>query len=67
MEIIIDKQVQYVQDNCSVQQLIESLFALPPKGLAIAINECVVPKSEWGTCILQSNDKLLLIKATQGG
>lgn len=67
MEIIIDKQVQYIQDNCTVQQLIESLFPLPPKGLAVAINECVVPKSEWDICILQSNDKLLLIKATQGG
>ena len=67
MEIIIDKQVQYVQDSCSVQQLIESLFAFPPKGLAVAINECVVPKAEWETCMLQSNDKLILIKATQGG
>ena len=67
MEIIIDKQVQYVQDSCSVRQLMELLFALPPKGLAVAINECVVPKAEWETCMLQSNDKLILIKATQGG
>lgn len=67
MEIIIDKQIQQVQDSCSVQQLMETLFALPPKGIAVAVNECVVPKSEWETYILQSKDRLLFIKATQGG
>ena len=67
MEIIIDKQFHHVHDNCSLRQLIETLSALPPKGIAIAVNESVVPKSEWDTFLLQPQDKVLLIRATQGG
>jgi sulfur carrier protein len=37
------------------------------KGVAIALNNEVVPKSNWNNCTIKNNDKLLLIKAAQGG
>lgn len=37
------------------------------KGIAIAVNEEVIPKSEWKNYILKNNDRLLLIIAAQGG
>jgi sulfur carrier protein len=37
------------------------------KGIAIAINNNVVPKAEWAAYLLQSEDKVTIIKATQGG
>ena len=36
-------------------------------GIAIAINEMVIPKSEWDNTIINDNDKIILIKATAGG
>ena len=36
-------------------------------GIAVAINETVVPKSQWTSTLLQENDKVLIIKASQGG
>ena len=36
-------------------------------GIAVAVNETVIPKKEWQDCILKSYDSVLVIKATQGG
>jgi sulfur carrier protein len=68
MEIIINGQSKEIPEQCSVQHLVSSLFPGPPaKGIAVAINQSVVPGSEWATHLLHSNDQVMLIKATQGG
>jgi sulfur carrier protein len=37
------------------------------KGIAVAIQDQIVPKSTWPTYALQENDKVTIIHATQGG
>ncbi len=37
------------------------------KGIAVAVNNTVIPKTEWQTKTLNENDKITIIKATQGG
>lgn len=37
------------------------------RGLAVAVNGNIIPKTQWQTSALQENDKVILIKATQGG
>ena len=37
------------------------------KGIAVAVNNTVVPKAEWQNKILNENDKITIIRATQGG
>ena len=37
------------------------------KGIAIAINQNIITKSEWANTPLRDNDNILIIKATQGG
>ncbi len=39
----------------------------PAKGIAAALNNKVIPRSEWDKSIVNKNDKIILIKATQGG
>lgn len=36
-------------------------------GIAIAINNIVIPKVQWDEHFLNEGDKLTVIKATQGG
>ena len=36
-------------------------------GIAIAVNESVVPRGEWPGCVLQEGDRIFVIRATQGG
>jgi sulfur carrier protein len=38
-----------------------------PKGIAIAINNKVVPRLKWQGQLVQPTDNILIIKATQGG
>lgn len=37
------------------------------KGIAVALNNVVIPKAEWQNKSLQPNDKITIIKASQGG
>jgi sulfur carrier protein len=37
------------------------------KGFALAVNDCIVPSSKWDFCLLQNGDRILAVKATQGG
>lgn len=37
------------------------------KGIAVAVNEEVIPRALWTETPLNENDKILVITATQGG
>lgn len=37
------------------------------EGIAIAVNEDVIPKSEWTARTLAAGDAVIIITATQGG
>ena len=68
MEITINNQVKNLSDkNLTVQQLLNLEIPDKQKGIAIAINNTVVPRTEWETKNILQNDNILIIKATQGG
>ncbi|PIQ21613.1 MAG: thiamine biosynthesis protein ThiS [Cytophagales bacterium CG18_big_fil_WC_8_21_14_2_50_42_9] len=47
--------------------LVQQLQFGEKKGIAVAIQDEIVPKSTWPTYALQENDKVTIIQATQGG
>ncbi|MES2132961.1 MAG: sulfur carrier protein ThiS [Bacteroidota bacterium] len=67
MEIFINNQQHTVSENTSLQTLVNAQLGDKQKGVAVAINDAVIPKSNWENHFLQSNDVILIIKATQGG
>lgn len=40
---------------------------ISPNGIAIAINDRVIPKVSWDVHTLHENDRLTIIRAAQGG
>ena len=52
---------------CTVAEALARLDLTSPRGLAVAVNDTVVPRAEWAAHPLQPNDRLTLIRATQGG
>ncbi len=36
-------------------------------GIAIAVNNQVIPRSQWEAFLLAEGDKITIIRATQGG
>ena len=40
---------------------------LPTTGIAIAVNNRMVPRAEWDSYVLKEGDNILIIKAVCGG
>lgn len=54
-------------DTLTVGDLLEQLDIAQRRGVAIAVNNAVVPKSQWDEHQLRDNDAVEIIRATQGG
>ncbi len=67
MEITINNQKKKLTSGITVQQLLDLEIPGKQKGVALAINNIVVPKTEWINKIISEHDNVLIIKATQGG
>ena len=67
MNIYVNNKLQEVPVQANIIAMLEVLNITSQKGIAIAINNNVVPGAEWQTYVLQDDDKVTLIKATQGG
>ena len=67
MDIFINNKKHVFEQELVLSQLLKELQMDSQKGLAVAINNRVVSKSSWDTHALQHEDKLTIIKATQGG
>ena len=56
-----------MEKSQSLSDLFNSLKMDVSKGIAIAVNNMVVPRTDWDKSIVNINDKVIVIKATQGG
>jgi len=58
------RQVSYAATLLTVMQ---ELKLADSKGVAVALNAAVLPKSQWQMQVLSQSDRILIIRATQGG
>lgn len=65
MQVIINNKSAEVKAT-TVQELHAEL-GLPEKGVAIAIANKMVPRTEWAQTLLKENDSIVVIKAAFGG
>jgi sulfur carrier protein len=67
MNVFINNKQHTVVHNPSIEWLLNDLNLLNSKGIAIAVNNHIIPKQDWGHCVLSENDHVTIIRATQGG
>ncbi|MFY9151481.1 MAG: sulfur carrier protein ThiS [Prolixibacteraceae bacterium] len=67
MEIKLNNKIKILPEQCSVQQLLDEVMPEKQKGIAVAVNSSVIPKTNWHHHFLVHSDEVLIIKATQGG
>jgi sulfur carrier protein len=68
MELKINNQLkQFAPDSLTVQALLDLEIPDRQNGIAVAINNFVIPKSGWESHYLNETDDILIISATQGG
>jgi len=68
MELIINHQIAFFE---TLPNSLEEIVLLHTEGnlagIAVALNQIVIPKSNWKQTTLAPNDNVLIISATQGG
>ncbi|EIJ42001.1 thiamine biosynthesis protein ThiS [Beggiatoa alba B18LD] len=66
MQIVVNGEIKTVQEQITVQQLVEQL-ALTGRRLAIEVNQTIVPRSQFAQYTLQAQDKVEIVHAIGGG
>ncbi|GAA4922480.1 sulfur carrier protein ThiS [Actinoplanes utahensis] len=66
MKLTINGQAQSRPATCSVATLVAELIAAQ-RGVAVAVNGTVVPRSAWATVDLADGDRIEVLTAAQGG
>ena len=67
MTVFVNDQPRVVATGAQLADLLRELGLAERKGVAIAINDEVAPRSTWPTRALAEGERILVIQATQGG
>ena len=68
MHVIVNGKETEIKDGASLEQLLDSLgISRTQKGIAVAVNNTVVPRETWRETSLQTGDAVEIIRAVQGG
>lgn len=62
-----DKEYQIAESDRVLGGLLKAKDLYHDRGIAVAINDEILPKSDWEQYEVQDNDNILIITATQGG
>jgi sulfur carrier protein len=65
MRITVNDNVVNVEDDTTVAALLTSM-GFPDKGVAVAVNQAVLPRSEWDNA-LPAHARVEVVTAVQGG
>lgn len=67
MTIWVNQEEQQYDAPLTLFSLLQQLQKIEKKGIAIAVNNSVITKSNWKQLSLSDQDKVTIITATQGG
>lgn len=69
MRVTVNGDQHDIQVQTTVEQLFERLRGdgCDKRGIAVAVNDEVIPRQSWPLQRLEDSDRILIITATQGG
>ncbi|MBC9931541.1 sulfur carrier protein ThiS [Chitinophaga qingshengii] len=67
MEVLVNNKLYAVQQGTTIAALLQFIQLPALKGIAVAVNNQVVPRNCWAEQPLQAADSITIIRATQGG
>lgn len=62
MIVVVNGEAREVAPGCTVGSL-----APDQRGVAVAINREIVPRSRWGKALLTEGDRVEILEAAKGG
>lgn len=66
MRLVVNGQPRDLPDGCTVASLVDAL-EIGWRGVAVAVNSEVVPRSTWAAHALAPDDAVEVLRAAQGG
>ena len=66
MKVQVNNKEVEISPSSTITQMATQL-ELPTQGIAIAVNNQMIPRTEWEHFSLTENDNLVIIKAACGG
>lgn len=66
MELLVNGEPRQVEDGTTVAALVQ-LLGLPERGVAVALDDRVVPRSTWEQAIVTAGQRVEVLTAVQGG
>jgi sulfur carrier protein len=67
MTIRLNDTIRTLASETTLHGLLKELGLSERKGVAVAVNDTVVPRTTWAHRLLAEADRVLVIHATQGG
>ncbi len=66
MELVVNGECRSLEDRATIEALVETL-ACGRRGVAVAVNSEIVPRSAWTATHLTAGDTVEILHAVQGG
>lgn len=67
MQIIVNEKIREFSVPLNITELLATINLPSVTGIAVAVNNQVIKRDEWERVHLSEGDRVLVIKATQGG
>jgi len=67
MKIYINNEIQEFEEGISLEWVLEQHQLTAKNGIAVAVNEEIIPKIKWEQTRLFDGDKIIVIGAVAGG
>jgi sulfur carrier protein len=67
MKIFINNEIQEFEEGISLELVLEQHQLTAKNGIAVAVNEEIIPKTKWEQTRLFEGDKIIVIGAVAGG
>ncbi|WP_129714106.1 sulfur carrier protein ThiS [Pedobacter sp. SYP-B3415] len=67
MIITLNNNSLEIEPGMSLENVVAEHFGSDTRGVAVAVNEVVIGRTGHASYQLQPGDKVLIVKATQGG
>ncbi|UKJ06877.1 sulfur carrier protein ThiS [Solitalea lacus] len=68
MEVFVNKTpYQFSEQELKLSFLLSVLNLLEKRGIAVALNNRVIPRSSWSTTLVPESAHITIVTASQGG
>ncbi len=67
MIVFVNNNLLEMKEPEKIPGILQLVNIPDSNGIAVAVNNAVVPRAEWESFTVHENDQLTVIRATQGG